>query len=160
MIDSEAPREIKPVSSAQVLETVLLDLRESIETSGASISAVHLPPVLMDETQLKQLFQNLLSNAIKYRRSDEPLKVSVAAEPYEGRWLFAVRDNGMGVERQYFDQIFQAFRRLHGREYPGSGVGLTICKEIVEASGGRIYVESQPGQGSTFKFTLPAVLER
>jgi signal transduction histidine kinase len=156
VLDPDAPKEIKNTSSAQVLQTVILDLQQTIQDSGAAISPGPLPQVNMDETQLKQLFQNLISNAIKYRRPEEPLKISVTAERSNGRWLFAVKDNGIGIPAQYFDQIFEAFKRLHGKEHPGSGVGLTICKEIVESSGGHMWVESELGLGATFKFTLPA----
>lgn len=158
VLDSEAPRQVKAVNSATVLEIAMMDLRQSIQESGASIRYGDLPEVLMDETHLKQLFENLIGNAIKYRRPEVPLEISVDAQLCEGRWLFSVEDNGIGIESQYFDQIFQAFRRLHGKDYPGSGIGLTICKEIVETSGGRMWVESEPGQGSTFKFTLPAAV--
>lgn len=157
VLDPEAPKEVKVTSSHKALETALLDLQQAIQDSGATITHGDLPEVSMDETQLKQLFQNLISNAIKYRRPQQPLKISVEAEPCDGRWRFSVQDNGIGIEPQYFDQIFQAFKRLHGKDYPGSGVGLTICKEIVESSGGRMWLESQFGEGSTFKFTLPAV---
>jgi len=158
-LDPEAPREVKTIPSAQAIETAILDLQQAIHDSGVEITCGNLPDVTMDETQLKQLFQNLISNAIKYRRLEEPLKVSIAAEPSGGRWLFSVRDNGIGIEPQYFEQIFQAFRRLHGKDFPGSGVGLTICKEIVESSGGRMWVESEVGRGSTFKFTLPSAAQ-
>jgi signal transduction histidine kinase len=156
VLDPEAPKEVKTSSSAQALQTAILDLQQAIQDSGAAIQHGALPDVNMDETQLKQLFQNLVSNAIKYRRPEEPLKISVSAERSNGSWLFSVRDNGIGIETQYFLQIFEAFKRLHGKEHPGSGVGLTICKEIVESSGGRMWVESELGKGSTFKFTLPA----
>jgi signal transduction histidine kinase len=155
VLDPDAPREAKNTSSLQTLQTVLLDLQEAIQDSGATITHGALPDVSMDETQLKQLFQNLLSNAIKYRRAGHPLNISVTAQPSGDRYLFAVQDNGIGIESEYFDQIFQAFKRLHGKEYPGSGVGLTICKEIVELGGGSMWVESELGQGSSFKFTLP-----
>jgi signal transduction histidine kinase len=159
VLDPEAPREVKATSSAKALETAILDLQEAIRESNADIRWGDLPDVNMDETQLKQLFQNLISNAIKYRRPEEALKISIAAEPSGDRWLFSVQDNGIGIEPQYFDQIFQAFRRLHGKSFPGSGVGLTICKEIVESSGGRMWVESELGQGSAFKFTLPSAAQ-
>jgi light-regulated signal transduction histidine kinase (bacteriophytochrome) len=155
-LDPEAPKEVKTSSSAQALQTAILDLQQAMQDSGAAIKHGALPDVNMDETQLKQLFQNLISNAIKYRRPEEPLKISVSAVSSNGSCLFAVQDNGIGIEAQYFSQIFEAFKRLHGKEHPGSGVGLTICKEIVESSGGRMWVESELGKGSTFKFTLPA----
>jgi signal transduction histidine kinase len=156
VMDPNAPRQMEAVSSREALDTAILDLKQVIEDSSARIAPSDLPRVSMDQTQLEQLFQNLLSNAIKYRRRDESPSIVITAEPRDGRWLFAVQDNGIGIESQYFDQIFQAFRRLHGKEYPGSGIGLTICKEIVESSGGRIWVQSEPGAGSTFYFTLPA----
>lgn len=156
VLDPEAPKEVKIASSAQALATAILDLQQAIQESGATIEHEALPDVSMDETQLKQVFQNLISNAIKYRRPEEPLKISVAAEKSNDHWLFSVQDNGIGIESKYFSQIFEAFKRLHGKEYPGSGVGLTICKEIVESSGGRMWVESELGVGSAFKFTLPA----
>jgi light-regulated signal transduction histidine kinase (bacteriophytochrome) len=159
VLDPNAPKGLNAASSLHALETALLDLQQSIQESGACIEHGDLPQVWIDPTQFKQLFQNLLSNAIKYRRLDQPLKIFVGAEPSNGRWLFSVRDNGMGIEPKYFDQIFQAFRRLHGKEYPGSGVGLTICKEIVESSGGQMWVESELGEGSIFKFTLPAAAQ-
>jgi light-regulated signal transduction histidine kinase (bacteriophytochrome) len=157
VLDEEAPRNVKNASSARVLNTVLEDLRQAVVDSGAVISYDRLPDVHMDETQLKQLFQNLISNAIKYGRPGEPCRISIAAELQDEQWLFSVKDDGIGIEPEYFEQIFLAFKRLHGNEYPGSGVGLTICKEIVQEYGGRIWVESEPGHGSTFRFTLPAV---
>lgn len=158
ILDPEAPKEVRVVCTAQVLETVLLDLQPLIQEAGASITRGDLPDVLMDHTQLVQLFQNLLTNAIKYRRPKEPLQIFVSGErssDWSDRCVFFVQDNGIGIEPQYFHQIFGAFRRLHRKEYPGSGIGLTICKEIVESAGGQIWLESEPGHGSTFKFTLP-----
>jgi light-regulated signal transduction histidine kinase (bacteriophytochrome) len=116
-----------------------------------------LPAVHADETQLGQLFQNLVGNAIKYRGSDLPhVHVSATRNGKTG-WTFAVADNGIGIDPQYFERIFGVFQRLHGREkYSGTGIGLAICKKIVERHGGTISVESQPGRGSTFRFTLVA----
>jgi light-regulated signal transduction histidine kinase (bacteriophytochrome) len=116
-----------------------------------------LPTVLADESQLVQLFQNLVGNALKFHGPAAP-RVVVRAEPQgaEG-FRFTVKDNGLGIDPQYFERIFIIFQRLHGREeYPGTGIGLAICKKIVERHGGRIGVESSPGEGSTFWFTLPA----
>ena len=119
-----------------------------------------MPLVRGDATQLGQVLQNLLGNAIKYRGAQPPLiHVSVAPVP-GGQWCFAVRDNGLGIDRQFFERIFGMFQRLHKREaYPGTGIGLAICKKIIEGHGGEISVESEPGKGSTFRFTLPAAAE-
>jgi light-regulated signal transduction histidine kinase (bacteriophytochrome) len=104
---------------------------------------------------LQQLFQNLISNAIKYRGAEAP-RVQISARAANGYWCFSVKDNGIGISPQYTTSVFRLFKRLHGRgEYPGTGVGLAICQKIVERNGGRIWVESQPGTGSDFRFTLP-----
>jgi light-regulated signal transduction histidine kinase (bacteriophytochrome) len=115
-----------------------------------------LPPVLADETQLIQLFQNLVGNAIKYQKPGGVPAVHVsAAKDHDQKWLFSVQDNGLGIPSQYFERIFGMFQRLHRREeYAGTGIGLAICKKIVERHGGSISVESQPGAGSTFRFAL------
>ena len=102
------------------------------------------------------MFQNLIANAIKFR-GERPPQIHVGARAEAGRWVFSVRDNGIGIDAQYFERIFQVFQRLHTRKtYPGTGIGLAICKKIVERHGGKIWIESQPGQGSTFYFSLPA----
>ncbi|MEP7153663.1 MAG: ATP-binding protein, partial [Nitrospira sp.] len=113
-----------------------------------------LPTVMGDEKQLAQLFQNLLSNAVKFR-GQEPPRIHLSAKRTDVEWLFSVRDNGIGLDAQYADRIFVIFQRLHNRqEYPGTGIGLAICKKIVERHGGRIWVESEPGKGATFYFTI------
>jgi signal transduction histidine kinase len=138
-----------------VVQTALRSLRLAIEESGAQVEHGKLPVVMGDAAQLTQLFQNLIANAIKFRSGHAP-RIVVRAEPEDGMWCFAVQDNGIGIEPEYFDRIFVMFQRLHSRSaYPGTGIGLAICKKIVERHGGRIWVESQPGQGTVFKFTLP-----
>lgn len=144
------------VSSSRALNHALSALRGAISATGAVVTSGELPNVPGDEIQLVQLFQNLVGNAIKYRRGIPPeIHVSATHQP-DGAWTFCVRDNGMGIERRYFDRIFGMFQRLHKREeFSGTGMGLAICKKIVEANGGKIKVESTPGEGSTFSFTLP-----
>ncbi len=134
--------------------SALENLQESITESNAQVSVGPLPGVFADATQLTQLFQNLIGNAIKYRNERRP-EIRVAARPNGEEWTFSVQDNGIGIEPQYFERIFQMFQRLHTREdYSGTGIGLAVCRKIVERHGGKIWVESQPGQGSTFLFTI------
>lgn len=138
-----------------VMQEVLQTLSSAIEESGAAVTFGALPAVWGDRTQMVQLFQNLVGNAIKFRGQEAPV-ISVLAEEADPYWLFSVSDNGIGIDSESAEQIFAVFQRLHARtEYPGSGIGLAICKKIVERGGGRIWVESQPGSGSTFKFTMP-----
>lgn len=148
---------LAPVSSEAVLRRVLAILGATIQSAGATVDAGPLPVVLADEGQLQQLFQNLVGNALKFRR-DCPPHVRIAAQPVGDRWEFTVADNGIGIELQYADRIFQMFQRLHDRgAYEGSGIGLSIAKRILERHGGRIWLESELGVGTTFHFTLPAV---
>ncbi len=145
----------EPTSVEIVLDAVLDNLRSVVEESGAVVTRDSLPTVMADERQLLQLFQNLLSNAIKFRGAQPPC-VHVSAKRGAGEWLFSVRDNGIGIDPQYAGRIFVVFQRLHNiAEYPGTGIGLAICKKIVERHGGRIWVESDLGKGATFCFTLP-----
>lgn len=140
----------------EVLRKALSNLAGAIEESGAVTAYENLPVIMADPGLLLQLFQNLIGNAIKFR-SAEPPRINVSAGKKGNEWEFAVRDNGIGISPEYAENIFVIFRRLHTRqEYPGNGLGLAICKKVVEQHGGRIWVESQPGQGSTFKFSLPA----
>lgn len=139
-----------------ILERAISNLKIAIEESQANLSWGPLPEVWGDGSQLVQLWQNLLSNAIKFR-GEQPALVQIGAERQAGEWLFYVRDNGIGIEPEYAERIFVIFQRLHRRtEYPGTGIGLAVCKKIVERHGGRIWMQSQPGVGSTFYFTLPA----
>ena len=142
------------IDCEEVLEQVILNLTTSIEKRGAKISYKNLPTVNVDHTQLIHLFQNLIGNAIKFHGEKSPL-IHISAKNKENKWIFSVKDNGIGIDPKYFDRIFQIFQRLHTREeYSGSGIGLAICKKIVERHGGQIWVESEVGKGSTFYFTL------
>ena len=150
-------KDLAPVNAQEVLGRVLENLQVQVESAGATVTFDPLPVVPADETQLGQVFQNLVSNALKFHTPGIPLVVHVSARMHGRDWLFSIRDNGIGIEPQYFERIFVLFQRLHTRgEYPGTGIGLAICKKVVDRHGGRIWVESAPGQGSTFFFTLPA----
>jgi light-regulated signal transduction histidine kinase (bacteriophytochrome) len=152
-------KEFKEVSCEIVLDQAMSNLQNLIEQSGAVVTRNSLPVVKGDDIQLMQLFQNLIGNAIKFSRDRAP-HIQVAAERRVDDWCFYVRDNGIGIESEYFERIFSIFQRLHDRrQYPGTGIGLAICKKVVEHHGGRIWVESEPGTGSTFYFTLPAQKE-
>jgi light-regulated signal transduction histidine kinase (bacteriophytochrome) len=169
----------EPVNCAEVLQDVLTNLQITIAQNNALITHDRLPQVSGDRTQLTQLFQNIINNGIKFRREETP-HIHLGVTRLSDKWLFSIRDNGIGIESQYIDRIFVIFQRLHSRsEYPGTGIGLAICKKIVERHGGKLWVESQTdakaantlatstqahntqahntqaGQGSTFYFTLP-----
>ncbi|MGV0026788.1 ATP-binding protein [Phormidesmis priestleyi] len=145
----------EPVDCSLLLGRAIANLQIAIEESGAVITGDPLPEVRGDASQLTQLFQNLVSNAIKFRDRTRPLQIQINASRQEREWLFEVRDNGIGIESQYRDRIFLLFQRLHHRaDYPGTGIGLAVCKKIVERHGGRVWVESQPGHGSSFYFTI------
>ncbi len=144
-----------PTDFGAVLRDVRANLEVAIAESGATITHDDLPVLIGDASQLRQLLQNLLSNAIKFRSEEKPLRIHIGAKREENRWLFSVRDNGMGIEPQYFQRIFIIFQRLHTRdEYPGTGIGLAVCQKIVERHGGRIWLESNGSDGATFYFTL------
>jgi PAS domain S-box-containing protein len=147
---------LRKISSDNALTEALANLRATIQESGAVVTHDSLPLITTDGTQLAQIFQNLIGNAIKYRSAAVP-NVHISAVRNGGNeWIFSVRDNGLGIDPQYFDRIFVLFQRLHGQaEFKGTGIGLAICKKMLERLGGRIWVESQPGKGSTFHFALP-----
>ena len=148
--------QLEPTDANRLVETALGNLRASIAETGAQVQLAPLPLVQADPKQLVQLFQNLIGNAIKYRREDHSPAVQVSATGAPGEWRFTVADNGIGIDPQFAERIFVIFQRLHSqKEYPGTGIGLAICKKIVERHGGRIWVESTPGAGSTFHFTIP-----
>jgi len=147
-------RSLEPTESLAALDKALVNLRIAQEASGAAVTHDPMPKVVADPGQLTQLFQNLIGNAMKFRGAAAP-RIHVGAETREHVWVFTVKDNGIGLDTQYADRIFMMFQRLHNKtEYPGTGIGLAICKKIVERHGGRIWVDSRPGQGSTFGFTI------
>ncbi len=150
--EKSARREAVPVS--KTVETVLANLKSEIEKTEAEIIAEALPVVEADPVQLLQLLQNLIGNALKYRSEARP-RITIGAKKQQRQWLFSVEDNGIGISAEQRESIFAPLKRLHGPEIEGTGIGLAICKKIVERAGGRIWVESQIGQGSTFYFTLP-----
>ncbi len=152
-MDGEEPAE--DVDAGAILDKALENLAAHIRESGACITSTPLPFLRIHEFQLEQLFQNLIGNSIRYR-SAGPLRIHVAAEQLDTESVFSVADNGIGIEPQFKEQIFGMFKRLHSTaEYPGTGMGLAICQRIVDRVGGRIWVESEPGKGSTFFFTIP-----
>ncbi len=150
--------EFKPTDVQNALDQALFNLKVTIEENNAEITHDKLPTVIADEKQLVQLFQNLISNAIKFKKPDEPPMIHISSKKDEENmeYIFGVSDNGIGMEQQYAGRIFELFQRLHTRdEYKGTGIGLAVAKKIVERHGGRIWVESEPGVGSTFYFTIP-----
>lgn len=148
----------KPVDCGTVLQAAISNLETLIKEQQAVVTHDGLPTVTGHESQLLQVFQNLIGNSIKYQR-EKPVKVHVGVELQKDHWLFSVRDNGIGIDPQFAEQIFDVFRRLHtAAEYSGTGIGLSICKKIIERHGGTIWVESELGEGSTFYFTFPHTL--
>ncbi len=148
-------KEFEPVNCEDVIEQTLSNMQVPIKRSGATITHDPLPTVIADDTQMLQLFQNLIENGIKFH-SDKPPEIHISAKEQDEDWLFSFSDNGIGIDPQYNDRIFVIFKRLHAKgEYAGTGVGLALCKKIVERHGGRIWVESEPDKGATFCFTIP-----
>jgi light-regulated signal transduction histidine kinase (bacteriophytochrome) len=145
---------LEMTSLETILATSVMNLELTIRESGAEVTHASLPSARCDNTQLAQVFQNLIGNAIKYRGPDPP-KIHIWAEKSEHEWVISIRDNGIGIDPQYHERVFGIFKRLHGRELPGTGMGLAICKRIIERHNGRLWVESELGKGATFRFTLP-----
>jgi light-regulated signal transduction histidine kinase (bacteriophytochrome) len=164
-VANATPQELMQTDSAAAVTAALLNLSSIVNDTRASIEIGALPTVRVSEIHLVQLFQNLIGNALKYRKDDldhqeaanERPCVRIAAKPDGDKWLFSVRDNGIGIEPEYISQIFGIFKRLHGSAIDGTGIGLALCQKIVERAGGRIWAESEPGKGSTFFFTLQGV---
>ena len=151
--------QLRATECEAVVRSTVQNLRVAIEECGAAVEVAPLPVLMADQVQLGQLFQNLIGNAVKFH-GQAPPKVHIAATDNGADWLFSVRDNGIGIDPRQADRVFQIFQRLHARdEYPGTGIGLAVCKKVVERHGGRIWVESQPGAGSTFRFTMPKTRE-
>ena len=147
--------ELTPTDAGAALHRAMSNLQATVQETAAEITHGELPTVRADPTQLTQLFQNLIGNALKFR-GEAPLKIHVDASRNEDHWLFSVRDNGIGIDPKHQDRIFQIFQRLHTHtQYAGTGIGLAVCKRIVDRHGGRIWVESEPEPGATFCFTLP-----
>jgi len=148
------------VDTEAALAQALSNLRSALDETQAEVTHEELPAVTGHGGQIVQVFQNLVGNGLKFRRADRAPRVHVSAAPEEAGWRFAVRDNGIGIDPHYVDRIFVIFQRLHTRaEYPGTGIGLSICRKVIERHGGRIWVDSSPGQGATFLFTLPRAQE-
>ncbi|MGE5498007.1 MAG: sensor histidine kinase, partial [Syntrophothermus sp.] len=139
----------------KIIQDILNDLNPYIAEGSVDVQCGNMPVIIADPTQMKQLFQNLISNGIKFRKNENPV-IRIQSVRGENEWVFSVSDNGIGIDREYFERIFIIFQRLHTRdEYPGTGIGLSICKRIVERHGGRIWVESEAGKGTAFYFTIP-----
>ncbi len=148
---------LEPTDLTKVVQQAVVNLRASIEEKGGKVIYEGLPVVMANPLHMNQLFQNLISNAIKFRGTEAPV-VNISARHAGDEWILSVSDNGIGIEKEFTDRIFVIFQRLHNyTEYPGTGIGLAICKKIVEKAGGHIWVESEAGKGSTFSFTIPDV---
>jgi PAS domain S-box-containing protein len=157
---STRAKPFEPTNCEEILNQAIANLQVSIKENGAAVTHDHLPTVMADSVQIVQLFQNLIGNAIKFHGDKRP-EVHVGARQNGAEWLFSIRDNGIGIAPEYHERVFVIFQRLHGREeYPGTGIGLAVCKKIVERHKGRIWVESEVGKGSTFYFTIPVMGEK
>ena len=143
-----------PVDCSEVLYAATSNLEVAIREAGAVIDHDDLPQVIGDEGQLIQVFQNVIGNAVKFH-GEEPPRICIDAKLVGDEWVFSVKDNGIGIDPQFFERIFLVFQRLNGTDYPGTGIGLSIARKVVQRHGGRMWLESQPGQGSTFYFTVP-----
>jgi two-component system, chemotaxis family, sensor kinase Cph1 len=152
--------ELVETDMSALFSEVTDNLQAVIRNAGAEISCERLPAIEVDRSQMRQVFQNLLENAIKYRSAATP-EIHVSATQKLNEWIFCVTDNGIGLDMQFADRIFDIFQRLHSRsKYEGTGIGLSICKRIIERHGGRVWIDSEPGKGSSFYFSLPANLKR
>jgi light-regulated signal transduction histidine kinase (bacteriophytochrome) len=143
-------------SMTAAVQWAMMNLHTAIKESEAQITMDPLPTLEVDQTRIVLILQNLIGNALKYRGAESP-RIHISARQEQDAWTFSVRDNGLGIDSQYFEKIFGIFQRLHGREYPGNGIGLAVCRKILEHYGGRMWVESQKDIGSTFYFRLPAI---
>jgi two-component system sensor histidine kinase/response regulator len=153
----QAHKEMASVDLRAVMQWAVDNLQQPILETGATVRWSGLPVVSGDETQLRHLMQNLVGNAVKYRNPEVVPDVTVSAERKQNEWIIRVRDNGIGIAPEYHDVVFAPFRRLHGKNIPGTGIGLALCRRVVELHGGDIWLDSKPGQGSTFSFTLPGI---
>jgi len=150
-------KKFKPTDCSGVVEKAVGNLRAAIEERNAAVTYDELPTVMIDTPQMISLFQNLIDNAIKFRGEEAP-RIHISAERKGDEWVFSIRDNGIGIDPKASERIFGMFQRLHGStDYPGTGIGLAICKRIIEWHGGRIWVESKIGKGSIFYFTMPCM---
>jgi light-regulated signal transduction histidine kinase (bacteriophytochrome) len=153
-VDSRS-RPFMPIPFLDVFSDAVALLESSIRDAGGQVTCSELPVVMGDRSQFVQLMQNLIGNGLKYHGDKSP-HVHVSAERNEDEWTFSVRDNGIGIDPKYYERIFEIFKRLHDqKEYPGTGIGLAVCRRVVNRHGGRIWVESEAGHGSVFHFTLP-----
>lgn len=154
-------KEFAPLSMTEAFDHAIGNLQLSIQDSGAQVTRDELPTVMADDVQIAQLFQNLIGNAVKFHRPDVPPRVHVSGRREEDRWLFSVQDNGIGIAKENIERVFVIFQRLHTEdEFPGTGIGLAICRRIVERHNGDIWIESAEGKGSTFFFTMPVMREK